>query len=122
KDSWFAGYNREVVTTVWAGFDQPESLGRNEYGGTVALPIWIDYMSYALKDTPEQAVAEPAGMMTLRIDPVSGRIARPGTQGAYFEIIKSEDAPPSMDEFEENWTAPNSPYLDPIETPPIDLF
>ncbi len=122
KDSWFAGYNREVVTTVWAGFDQPESLGRNEYGGTVALPIWIDYMSYALKDTPEQAVAEPAGMMTLRIDPVSGRIARPGTQGAYFEIFKSEDAPPSMDEFEENWTAPNSPYLDPIETPPIDLF
>lgn len=122
KDSWFVGYNSEIVTTVWAGFDQPESLGRNEYGGTVALPIWIEYMAYALKDKPVQAMTEPAGMMTLRIDPVSGRIARPGTQGAYFEIFKSEDAPPSMDELEDNWTAPHSPYLEPMETTPIDLF
>lgn len=122
KDSWFVGYNSEIVTTVWAGFDQPESLGRNEYGGTVALPIWIEYMAYALKDKPVQAMTEPAGMMTLRIDPVSGRIARPGTQGAYFEMFKSEDAPPSMDELEENWTAPHSPYLEPMETTPIDLF
>ncbi|NLU12940.1 MAG: peptidase, partial [Gammaproteobacteria bacterium] len=122
KDSWFVGYNNEIVTTVWAGFDQPESLGRNEYGGTVALPIWIEYMAYALKDKPVQAMTEPAGMMTLRIDPVSGRIARPGTQGAYFEMFKSEDAPPSMDELEDNWTAPHSPYLEPMETTPIDLF
>lgn len=122
KDSWFVGYNSEIVTTVWTGFDQPESLGRNEYGGTVALPIWIEYMAYALKDKPVQAMTEPAGMMTLRIDPVSGRIARPGTQGAYFEMFKSEDAPPSMDELEDNWTAPHSPYLEPMETTPIDLF
>ena len=122
KDSWFAGYNSDIVTTVWAGFDQPESLGRNEYGGTVALPIWIDYMAYALKDKPKHTPREPAGMMTLRIDPISGRIARPGTPDAYFEIFKSEDAPPSMDEFEDNWTAPSSPYLEPAETTPIDLF
>ena len=122
KDSWFAGYNSDVVTTVWAGFDQPESLGRHEYGGTVALPIWIDYMAYALKGKPEQLPREPAGMMTLRIDPVSGRIARPGTPDAYFEIFKSEDAPPSMDELKDNWAIPNSPYLEPSENAPIDLF
>ena len=122
KDSWFAGYNADVVTTVWAGFDQPQSLGRHEYGGTIALPIWVDYMSYALKDKPQQAVREPAGMMTLRIDPVSGRIARPGTPDAYFEVFKSEDTPPSMDEFEDNWAAPSSPYLEPAESAPIDLF
>ena len=40
KDSWFSGYNADIVTTVWTGFDQPQSLGRHEYGGTVALPIW----------------------------------------------------------------------------------
>ncbi len=123
KDSWFAGYNSDVVTTVWAGFDQPESLGRNEYGGTVALPIWIDYMAYALKDKPLHTPQEPAGMMTLRIDPISGRIARPGTANAYFEIFKSEDTLPSMSEFEDNWAAPNSsPYLEPAESTPIDLF
>src|SRR5690554_236012 len=122
KDSWFVGYNSDYVTSVWAGFDQPESLGRNEYGGTIALPIWIDYMAYALKDKPMHQMKEPAGMMTLRIDPVSGRIARPGTANAYFEIFKSEDAPPTMDEFENSWEAPNSPYPEPAQAAPIDLF
>ena len=122
KDSWFAGYNSDYVTTVWAGFDQPESLGRNEYGGTVALPIWIDYMAYALKDKPMHSMKEPAGMMTLRIDPVSGRIARPGTPDAYFEIFKSEDTPLAMDEPENNWETPSSPYFEPSEAAPIDLF
>ncbi len=122
KDSWFVGYNSDYVTSVWAGFDQPESLGRNEYGGTIALPIWIDYMAYALKDKPMHQMKEPAGMMTLRIDPVSGRIARPGTANAYFEIFKSEDAPPTMDEFENSWEAPSSPYAEPAELAPIDLF
>jgi len=122
KDSWFAGYNADFVTTVWAGFDQPESLGRNEYGGTIALPIWIDYMAYALKDKPNHTQKEPAGMITLRIDPVSGRIARPGTADAYWEIFKSEDTPPSMDEFENNWQIPSSPYPEPTQAAPIDLF
>ncbi len=122
KDSWFAGYNSDVVTTVWAGFDQPESLGRSEYGGTVALPIWIDYMAYALKDTPMHSMKEPAGMMTLRIDPASGRIARPGTPKAYFEIFKSEDAPPTMDELENSWESPSSTYQESTPAAPIDLF
>ena len=122
KDSWFAGYNSDVVTTVWAGFDQPESLGRSEYGGTVALPIWIDYMAYALKDTPMHSMKEPAGMMTLRIDPASGRIARPGTPKAYFEIFKSEHAPPNMDELENIWESPSSTYQESTPAAPIDLF
>ena len=122
KDSWFAGYNTDFVTTVWAGFDQPESLGRNEYGGTIALPIWIDYMSYALKDKPEHKLKEPAGMISLRIDPTTGRIARPGAANAYFEIFKSEDTPPIAEQFEDSWGAPaSSPYQN-SETAPIDLF
>lgn len=123
KDSWFAGYNTDFVTTVWAGFDQPESLGRNEYGGTIALPIWIDYMSYALKDKPEHKLKEPAGMISLRIDPATGRIARPGAANAYFEIFKSEDTPPTAEQFEDSWGAPasSSPYQN-SETAPIDLF
>ncbi len=122
KDSWFVGYNPDVVTSVWAGFDQPESLGRNEYGGTIALPIWIDYMAYALKDIPLRTLKEPAGMMTLRIDPITGRIARPGTPDAYFELFKSEDAPPTMDEFDNSWDTPASSYSEQSEAAPIDLF
>lgn len=122
KDSWFAGYNSDFVTTVWAGFDQPQSLGRNEYGGTVALPIWIDYMAYALKDKPVHTPKEPSGMLSLRIDPATGRIAKPGAENAYYEIFKSEDTPPSIDEFEDSWDSHSSPYDKPSESAPIDLF
>jgi len=121
KDSWFSGYNGDYVTNVWAGFDQPESLGRNEYGGTVALPIWMSYMGAALKDKPEYLPPEPKGIVTLRIDPLSGRLATPDTPGAYFEVFKSEDSPPPMSEFEQGYGIPGSP-LPFDEGAPIDLF
>lgn len=120
-DSWFSGYNADIVTTVWAGFDQPQSLGRNEYGGTVALPIWMKYMSAVLKDMPEHPPAEPNGLLKLRIDPISGRAATPGTPDAYFEVFKSEDSPPPMGEFDPGYQAPGSP-LPADEAAPLDLF
>ncbi|MHB1370218.1 MAG: penicillin-binding protein 1A, partial [Pseudomonadaceae bacterium] len=120
-DSWFSGYNADLVTTVWAGFDQPQSLGRHEYGGTVALPIWMKYMGTVLKDLPEHLPAEPAGLLTLRVDPQSGRAATPSTPNAYFELFKSEDSPPSMSELEPGAPVPGSP-LPASEAAPIDLF
>ena len=120
KDAWFSGYNADYVTTVWTGYDQPESLGRREFGGTVALPIWMSYMGAALKDKPLHTQAEPEGILSLRIDPVSGRAASPSTPNAYFELFKSEDTPPSVNELG-NGVAPGSP-LPADEAAPIDLF
>lgn len=121
KDSWFSGYNADYVTSVWVGFDQPETLGRTEFGGTVALPIWMSYMGAALKDKPEHAPPEPDGIISLRVDPVSGRAAPPGSPDAYFELFKSEDSPPPMSEIEPGTSAPGSP-LPSDESAPIDLF
>ncbi|MGN7835179.1 penicillin-binding protein PBP1a [Acinetobacter sp. 22323] len=56
KDAWFAGFNGKLVTVAWVGFDQPTTLGRREYGGVAALPIWTDFMANALKGTPESWV------------------------------------------------------------------
>ncbi|NBF01873.1 PBP1A family penicillin-binding protein [Pseudomonas sp. Fl5BN2] len=120
KDAWFSGYNADYVTTVWTGFDQPESLGRREYGGTVALPIWMNFMGAALKGKPPHTQPEPEGILSLRVDPVSGRAATPGTPNAYFELFKSEDSPPSVNELG-NGAAPGSP-LPADEAAPIDLF
>jgi penicillin-binding protein 1A len=120
KDAWFSGYNADYVTTVWTGFDQPESLGRREFGGTVALPIWMSYMAAALKDKPPHTQNEPEGILSLRIDPISGRAATPGTPNAYFELFKSEDTPPSVNELG-NGNIPGSP-LPADEAAPIDLF
>lgn len=56
KDVWFAGVNPNIATVVWMGFDTPRSLGPKEYGSTRALPIWNDFMAYALKDLPVEWV------------------------------------------------------------------
>jgi penicillin-binding protein 1A len=120
KDAWFSGFNADYMTTVWVGFDQPESLGRAEYGGNVALPIWMRYMGAALKDKPSHLLPEPPGLVSLRIDPVTGRAAAPGTPGAYFELFKNEDTPPSMNELAPGSSPGSGMPAD--EEAPIDLF
>ncbi|CAA0100006.1 Penicillin-binding protein 1A [Halioglobus japonicus] len=92
-DVWFSGYNRDVVTTAWVGFDNYTPLGRREFGGTAALPIWISYMREALKDSPEQERPVPPGIVTVKIDPVTGEPASPGQSNAIFEYFKRETAP-----------------------------
>jgi len=61
-DGWFAGYASDVVAIAWMGFDQPKSLGGREFGATLALPIWIDYMRQALAGKPVADRKPPAGV------------------------------------------------------------
>jgi len=61
-DAWFAGYNPKVVAISWIGFDKPESLGDRETGGGLALPMWISYMTTALKDIPQTSREVPTGV------------------------------------------------------------
>lgn len=64
-DAWFAGYQREVVAVVWIGYDQPRKLGSRETGGGLSLPVWIEYMSYALRNVPVAEYAAPEGVVQL---------------------------------------------------------
>ena len=59
RDAWFSGYNSEIVTSVWTGFDSHQPLGRNEVGGKAALPIWINYMRTALQNVPDELPKNP---------------------------------------------------------------
>ena len=63
RDAWFSGFGGPYATTVWVGRDDFRSLGYREYGGRAALPIWIDYMRVALKDTPIAQNEPPTGMV-----------------------------------------------------------
>ncbi len=65
-DAWFAGYsNDNIVGIAWMGFDQPKSLGDRETGGGLALPIWLGYMSKALKGVPEKERVAPPGIVNV---------------------------------------------------------
>lgn len=101
KDTWFAGFNHEVATTTWVGFDQPAPLGRREFGASTALPIWLDYMEVALEGAPSSFMPRPNGIVNIRINPETGQRARPGEDGI-FEVFREEDAPPPLTSETEN--------------------
>lgn len=92
-DTWFNGYSSGIVTITWAGFDQNKPMGKDEYGATVALPIWIDYMRTALAGKPERKFRQPEGVVSLRIDPATGLLAPPEQSDAAFEYFVEGTAP-----------------------------
>nr|WP_297403044.1 penicillin-binding protein 1A [uncultured Marinobacter sp.] len=100
RDTWFAGFNHQLATTVWVGFDQPAPLGRGEYGASTALPIWIDYMEVALEGIPPALMPRPNNIVNIRIDPDTGQRVRPGEEGT-FEIFKEENAPAPLTQEDE---------------------
>jgi penicillin-binding protein 1A len=97
-DAWFSGYNPDVVTTTWVGFDDYSPLGRREFGGTAALPIWIDYMREALADRPERPRPLPPGICHVRIDPATGLLAHADQGDAVFEYFRCDNVPPTLEE------------------------
>ena len=93
RELWFSGFNADLATTVFVGFDTPEPLGEREQGATVAVPIWIDYMKAALEGTPERTMRRPDGIEDRLIDRETGEPALPGSSNAVFEFFRSENAP-----------------------------
>jgi len=72
RDTWFAGYNPNLVAIAWMGYDQPRSLGRSETGSQSALPIWMNFMGSALKGMPQIGWPMPAGILAEKINPATG--------------------------------------------------
>ena len=64
-DAWFAGYHPRNVAVVWIGYDQPRKLGDKETGGGLALPVWIDFMSTALRSLPVEEPPVPEGVVNI---------------------------------------------------------
>ncbi len=92
-DAWFSGFNDQIVTTAWVGFDNQQTLGGRETGGRAALPVWLEYMKVALDGSPENLEEQPEGLVTVRIDSITGKRAGQDTVNSRFEIFRVENAP-----------------------------
>jgi penicillin-binding protein 1A len=92
-DAWFTGYNGDYVASTWVGFDSNTSLGIREYGGKAALPAWITFMETALKNKPSNNMPQPVGIVQVKIDPETGLLATPSTDGARFEYFREDNVP-----------------------------
>ncbi len=92
-DAWFSGFNGDYVATAWVGFDQLKPLGKREVGGVAALPIWIEFMRSALEGKPEHTLEQPAGIVTLRIDPETGLLVDQDSNQGIEETFREEYMP-----------------------------
>ena len=97
RDAWFNGYNPDLVTTVWLGFDQLKPLGNKETASSAALPLWVDYMRVALAGKPERQLTRPEGLVTMKINAETGQAATDSDTNTVFEIFRKENVPAVAD-------------------------
>jgi penicillin-binding protein 1A len=125
-DAWFAGYQPNLVAVSWVGFDQPKTLGKNQTGGVVALPIWIGYMEKVLKEMPEVPRNVPDGVVTAPMAVLAPGAESPqqptGEPKVVPEFFYQESVPPAEvlrpQELPAPFLAPGTPVPTPPSQPP----
>jgi len=93
RDTWFIGFTPDLVCGVYMGFDQPRTLGPQEQGATVALPVFIEFMEQALKDKPVVPFRIPPGLTMVRVRESDGLLAGSGDRNAIWEPFKPGTVP-----------------------------
>jgi len=103
-DAWFVGYTPQMVAGVWVGYDDRTSLGQKVTGGSIACPIWTQFMKEALEGYPVLEFKEPNsdekmntgksnGIEWARIDPKTGLLALSKVPGSYLEAFLEGTVP-----------------------------
>ena len=89
--TWFSGFHDDLVTTVWVGTDDFSSLGKDEFGSTIALPIWLNYMDYKLRTLEISKEAIPEDISFVRVNKSTGEIDNDSKDDFYFELFLEEN-------------------------------
>jgi penicillin-binding protein 1A len=92
-DAWFNGFNGDIVTTVWTGFDQDRTLGEGEQGARVSVPTWTYFMKEALAGTARHGVPVPDGIVRVRISPKTGLLASSDDPSGIMEYFVEGNLP-----------------------------
>ena len=87
ESTWFTGFNKNILTTVWFGYDQPSTLGNQEFGSSTALPIWLNYMEEIIDEVAYGIQARPAGLIAKKINMADGMPASPDDNKTMFELF-----------------------------------
>ena len=93
RDAWFSGFNKDIVTTVWVGFDKVAPLGKRETGARAALPIWIDFMKDALVDMEDAIPEKPEGLVSALIDKKTGALTNVDNPDKMYEFFRQNHLP-----------------------------
>jgi penicillin-binding protein 1A len=113
RDVWFLGFSPDLVVGIYYGYDQPQTLGRKETGGSVAVPVFIDFMKTVLPTMPSVPFRMPAGIRLVSTDLQSGVVVPPDTPGSIVEaFIPGQDLEQKTVEVPGDSTSPTPEGLD----------
>ena len=87
ESTWFTGFNENILTTVWFGYDNPSSLGNNEFGSTTSLPIWLNYKKQIIDTIPKGKFKKPSGLIARKINLETEELAKPEDERVKFELF-----------------------------------
>ena len=87
------GFSPTIATGIWVGQDSFVSLGNRETGAKAALPIWIDFMKAAVADSPPRYFDIPDDVVSVRIDPFTGLLARENAPHSVVALFKKGTEP-----------------------------
>ena len=93
RDAWFGGFNADLATIVWVGYDDDLPLGPGEEGSRTALPIWVEFSRIALDGVPENQMPMPEGIVSVLIDRETGCPAKSGQRNVVFEVFREGHVP-----------------------------
>ncbi len=101
-DGWTMGFTPSLVAGVWAGNNcgggNPDCLMKPGADGVlVAAPIWHKFMQEALADKPAEAFPEPAGIVRIQVDSVSGKLPTANTPTTKEEVFADYNQPTEYD-------------------------
>ncbi|MGA1865314.1 MAG: penicillin-binding protein 1A, partial [bacterium] len=111
-DAWFIGFNPQVATGVWVGFDEKISIGHNETGSMAACPIWTLFMKSYLKDKPVRGFEKPDDVVFVPIDPANGLRVTEAFPNSVIEVFKRGTEPQEYSRSQiKNWIGSDDYYL-----------
>jgi penicillin-binding protein 1A len=93
RDAWFGGFNADLASVVYVGYDDFHPLGPGEEGSRTALPIWIEFIRYGLAGVPENQMPMPEGIVSVRIARDTGCPARAGQLDTTWEVFREGHVP-----------------------------
>ncbi len=79
RSAWFVGFTTDIVVGVFIGFDDNRPLGHGETGTTAAVPVFIDFMTEALKTRPARPFVRPKNAIFRSVNGIEEAF-RPGTE------------------------------------------
>ena len=90
-DAWFIGFSSNLVIGVYIGFDNPKTLGKNETGSKVALPIFKNFIENALYKEDFNDFEIPENIYLTSINYDTGKKTNQGNKNSIIEALKLKD-------------------------------